>query len=132
MQDDRVKRMFEEKEATQDKARMVKPPQVEPNTQCVLQHPRTKYQDLVPMMNRTQQKRLQRKFTLWNEFSNLKKEEAEKEIMYGEASKPKLRFDRHSKSDDVTTSEESAIKAKVKELEKAMSIDEEDIAMGDS
>ena len=52
--------------------------------------------------------------------------------MLGNVSKANPRFERHSKFEDVTTSEESAIKAKVKELEKAMSIDEEDITMGDS
>ena len=69
---------------------------------------------------------------MWNEFSNLKKEEVEKETVSGDPSKPNPRFDRQSKSDDVITSEERAIKAKVKELDKAISIDEEDITMGDS
>ena len=55
-----------------------------------------------------------------------------KQIVFGNALKPNPRFERHSKSEDVTTFDQSAIKAKVKELEKAMSIDEEDITMGDS
>ena len=52
--------------------------------------------------------------------------------MFGNASKRNPRCERHSKFEDITTSEESAIKAKVKELEKAMSVDDEDITMGDS
>ena len=82
------------------------------------------------MINRTQQRRLQKKFILWNEFPNLKKEEPE--TVSGNTSKPNPRFDKGIKSDDVTTSQESAVKSKVNELEKAMSIDEEDITMGDS
>ena len=58
IQDDRVKKMFEDKEGAQNKGRMVKPSQVEPNTWCVLQHPKTKNQDLIPVINRTQQRRL--------------------------------------------------------------------------
>ena len=52
--------------------------------------------------------------------------------MFGDAMKPNPRFERHSKSKDVTTFEESAINAKLNEFEKAVSIDEEDITMGDS
>ena len=96
--------MFEEKETTQNKVRMVKPPQVELNTWCALQHPKTKNQELVPVINRTQQRRLQRKFTLWNEFSNLRKGKVEKEAVSSDTSRPKRRFERRSKSEDVTTS----------------------------
>ena len=118
MQDDKVKRMFEEKETALTKAKMVKPSQVEPSTWCVLQHPKTKK----PRFGSSDQKE---DFPLWNKFSNLKKGEAEKDAVYVDASKPNLRFERHSKSEDVINSEESAIKAKVKELEKAISIDED-------
>ena len=45
------------------------------------------------------------------------------------ASKPNPRFDRSTGTDNDTTSEESIIKTKVKELEKVMSIDEEDVAL---
>ena len=48
------------------------------------------------------------------------------------ASKPNPRFDRSTEIDNDTTSEESVIKAKIKEIEKAMSIDEEDVAVVDS
>ena len=48
------------------------------------------------------------------------------------ASKPNPRFDRGVEMNSGTTSEESAIKSKVKELEKAMSIDEQDVNMGES
>ena len=69
---------------------------------------------------------------MWNKFSNLKKEEIRKESLSSEDSKPNPRFDIQSKSGDLTTSEESAIKAKVKELEKAISIDDEDVTIDDS
>ena len=52
--------------------------------------------------------------------------------MFGDALKPNPRFEKHFQYENVTTSEESAIKEKVKELEMAMSIDEENITMGDS
>ena len=54
----------------------------------------------------------------------------EKKIVFGDISKPNPRFDRNIESNDVTTSKESAIRSKVKELEKA--IRSNDITMGDS
>ena len=51
MQDDMTKKMFEDKEGAQNRGKMIKPPQVELNTWCVLQHLKTKHQELVPVIN---------------------------------------------------------------------------------
>ena len=48
------------------------------------------------------------------------------------ATKPNLRFDMGVEIDGGTTFVESVIKSKVKELEKAMSVDKEDVTMGES
>ena len=95
MKIDGVKKMIEEKDEIQNKARMIKPPQVETNTWRILQHPKAQNQELVLMINRTQQRRLQRKYTLWKEFSVMKykKDEIEKEDVSENTSKPNPRFD---------------------------------------